>query len=209
MDPEKVTFFERFAPLPACPQYMKPIQHNTYSKTAVMDFTFPDNLTRLASAGELVQWSLEAVQTFFWSNRPDGPTPVAVGAFNPRVLLTLLTYSYAAGIYNSTTISAQCEHDDILQYLSMGIKYMPDRIRLFRGQNAPLLKRSLAFVIRRVYERAILSGSSKSTNPATWSVAIGQQEAQWRFQRAMQMDNAAPSAARASDWQTRPAGCEA
>jgi hypothetical protein len=166
---------------------MKPIQHNTSPKV-----TLPDNLTRLVSPGELVQWTLEAVQTLFWSNPPDGPTPVASGGFNPRVLLTVLTYSYATGVFNSAEISGQCQQEAVCRYLSMGIKYAPDCIRLFRGQNAQLLKRTLAFVIRRVYERAFLSAdaSTKPNAAGVWSLAIGQEDAQWRFQRALQTDRA-------------------
>ena len=160
---------------------MKPIQHNTSP-----NITFPDNLTHLVSPGELVQWTLEAVQTLFWSNRPDGPTPVVAGAFNPRILLTLLTYSYATGVFNSAEISGQCQQEAVSRYLSMGIRYAPDRIRLFRGQNAQLLKRTLAFVIRRVYEHAFLSANT----PATWSLPVSQQDAHWRFQQALQADNA-------------------
>ncbi len=158
---------------------MKPIQLNAQLTSNTSDFALPDNLVQLVSPGELVQWTLEAVQAFLGRTCQGIPS---AGGFNPRILLTLLTYSYATGTFGSAAIAEQCGHDAVLRYLSTGINYAPDRIRLFRGQNPELVKRSLAFLIRRVHTRRVCS-----SKPAA-SDALSEQEARWRLQRASQAD---------------------
>jgi hypothetical protein len=172
---------------------MKTIQFNSSLKVQVADFTFPDNLTRLVSPGELVQWTLEAVQTFLWSNRPGAPTPAAAGVFNPRVMLTVLTYSYATGNFGSASVVVGIERDPALSYLGMGIRFTADRIRLFRGQNMEVVRRSLAFVLRRVYDRCVSSPNAlaQPAETAGWNSVLSQQDAQWRLQRALQADASA------------------
>ena len=153
----------------------------------------PENLTALMPAGELMQRALEAVNTFFWAGAT-GETTFFTRTFNPRVMLTVLTYSYATGVFSSAAIAAGCERDETLRYLSLGARFADDRIRLFRGQNMELVKRCLAFVIRQaagsassgadLYGRkqvtALLNGFRNPTS--------GQQEAERRIDYAIQLD---------------------
>ena len=117
---------------------MKPNNLNSHRKPFEGDFTLSDNLARHVPAGELIQRTLEAVRTFLWSTKTGTSTPDLAGRFNPRVLLTLLTYSYATGVFGSAAIAEQSRRDDTLRYLSMGVEFAPDRIRIFRGQNSEL-----------------------------------------------------------------------
>ena len=152
----------------------------------------PDDLTCLLPPGELLQRSLEAVQTFFWSTRPGAATPVVAGTFNPRVLLTLLTYSYATGVFATQRIVELCEHDDVFRYLSMGIGFAADRIRLFRGQNSELLKRCIAFVIRHATDAAQtpVPGSANPTDAraAFRKLVFSQRDAERRIKLAIKVD---------------------
>lgn len=153
----------------------------------------PADLTALMPAGELVQRTLEAVNTFFWAGAT-GETTFFARTFNPRVMLTVLTYSYATGVFSSAAIASGCERDETLRYLSLGAHFADDRIRLFRGQNMELVKRCLAFVIRQaagdkssndyIYARKQVAGLLNGF----WTRTPGQREAERRIDYAIQLD---------------------
>ena len=177
---------------------MKPNSIHT-QKPAEAEFPMPDDLTRLVPGTELIRRTLEAVQTFLWSNKSSGTT-VITRRFNPRILLAVLTYSYATGLFGSARIVQRCEEETTFRRLSDGIKLGHEQLRLFRGQNSELVKRCLAFVIRQVCNQLISANPSKppadqsnSTNgipgvAAFWNMALSQRDAERRFRCAVQMD---------------------
>ncbi len=191
---------ERLARWRSCKEYMKTNSIYAPQKPAEKDFPLPDDLTRLVPGTELVRRAAEAVQTFLWSNKSNGTT-VVVSKSNPRVLLTLLTYSYATGLFGSVRIVQQCEQETSFRRLSNGIQFSHDRLRLFRGQNSELVKRCLAFVIRHVCNRYVSVSQATTPNdksnslngiPASagfWNLALSQRDAERRFQCAVQTDH--------------------
>ena len=146
----------------------------------------PDDLTQLRSAGELVQCSLEAVNVFFWAGAT-GETTFLARTFNPRVLLTVLTYSYATGVFASSAIARACEQDETLRYLSMGVRFSADRIRLFRGHHSELLKRCLVHLIQKASLSSPLAEDT-ATGKAIGSLARCWAEARRRVALAVRLD---------------------
>jgi hypothetical protein len=88
------------------------------------------------------------VQTVVWQINPSELIPVAGGgsgmACQPRFLLGLLTYCYAAGIFSSQEIEAMVRKDAILSLLCG--QDLPDGriIRRFRRYNRAVIHRCLA-----------------------------------------------------------------
>ena len=100
-------------------QGMKPNRNSLQLEPIAGNFALSENLALVVPPGQLLQWTFEAVQTFLWSTRTgDGPTPTVPGKTNQRVLLTLLTYSYATGLFSSPEIAQMCRADDTFRYLS-------------------------------------------------------------------------------------------
>lgn len=193
----------------------KPV--NTTENVGLPKTDWPENLASIVPSGEMVQWTFEAVQTYFWSGRTG--TAVLGGPFNPRVLLTLLTFSYATGVFGSAAIAERCGRDDLFRYLSVGIHFAPDRIRLFRGQNSELLRRCLAHVIRRVLDREdmadldnLFRAADESGSPtrgtAGTRMLLSQREARRRFEAAVSADSnlGFPAATSAPEFRGRRTG---
>jgi hypothetical protein len=62
------------------------------------------------------------------------------------MLLTLLTYCYAAGIYGSEDIEWACEHDVTVRYICANTLPTQDNIRRFRRANRPWVEACLVWV---------------------------------------------------------------
>jgi hypothetical protein len=105
----------------------------------------------------LVGLALEAVQTVDWRDHPvtdDGQE------FRPQMMLTLLSYCYAAGIYGSQSIEWAAQSDKTVRYIC-GAKE-PDwlTIRRFRRQNAELLRQCLAHILKHACALRAARGST-------------------------------------------------
>src|SRR2546427_7288586 len=72
--------------------------------------------------------------------------------FQPAMLLTLLTYCYATGVYASTDIELSMQHDPMIRYLCAK-NYLNLPVLLeFRRYSRDRIKECLATVLRRVWE---------------------------------------------------------
>src|SRR5439155_8426144 len=74
----------------------------------------PADLRQHVGERALIELALDAVQTV--GERLPRPLD-APGRHSPQILLTLLTYCYAAGIYGSEDIEYDCRHDAATRYL--------------------------------------------------------------------------------------------
>jgi len=107
-----------------------------------------------------------------------------------RVLLTLLTYSYAAGVYASEDIEANCYDDPATRYLAGNMGYRAAVLRAFRRANRPWIELALADVLARAAGAqpspgadSPLAASQSNLSPSTWLRA-----AQQRVQTAVLFD---------------------
>ena len=112
---------------------------------------WPGDLRQWLGTAELVKLVLEAVQKVDWSFPPLMTLRQQERRFRPQILLTLLSYSYASGLYESEEIEAGVYSDATLRYLAA--KSFPDRrtLRRFRRQQRELIKQCLIHVFKEAW----------------------------------------------------------
>jgi len=104
-------------------------------------------------------------------------------AFHPRVLLALLTYCYARGIYGSTDIERVMHKDKLFRALCR--EEFPDAriLRRFRRENRPVLQNCLSLVLRLA-----TPGAENARGDAAWNAEQSGEEALRRLDMAACMD---------------------
>ena len=114
---------------------------------------WPDDLRQWLGTTELIKLVLEAVQKVDWSFPPLRTLAEQSRDFRPQMLLTLLTYSYASGLYDSEEIEAAVYSDPTISYLAA--KTFPDRrtLRRFRRRQRELVKQCLIHVLKEAWRR--------------------------------------------------------
>jgi transposase len=113
------------------------------------DPRIPKDLTKWIESFTLVRLTLEAVEVGFAESTPDFRT--AKGGYRPKMLLTLLTYAYACGIYGSRDIELAIPHTKALRYLCSGHRPDANTLRQSRKQNRQWLQRTLAELLQRAW----------------------------------------------------------
>ena len=104
-------------------------------------------------------------------------------------LLALLTYSYAAGVYDSSEISHELDEDDLLRLLGTSLPLDHHVFRQFRRQNRSELRDCLSRVLRRARATAISSYADWSMG--RWLMVANndfEEEAEERINRAIRAD---------------------
>jgi hypothetical protein len=105
----------------------------------------PADLRQDLGEGALLELALEAVQTVGARlSRPLGSDE----RYGPPMLLTLLTYCYASGVYGSEDIAYDCRNDAAVRYLCANTAPDQETIRNFRRANREWIEESLAWVYR-------------------------------------------------------------
>jgi hypothetical protein len=115
----------------------------------------PRDLRRLVGEGTTVRLVLESVSDPTAQDRADGCCGQSANGLPSAILLTLLTYSYAACCYGSAEIEEGLQRDDVLRYLAADYRPQVDDLRQFRRQCRSELRRCLAEVLRRASEYGI------------------------------------------------------
>ena len=115
------------------------------------------------------------------------PVPAEPGGdiFTPRMLLALVTYCYAVGIYSSQSIEERICRDDMLRYLCAWKFANRDLIRRFREQNRLVIERCLLHICLALRKRQLraqkLDGAAAAEETArgtdtcfdpTWRIQI-------------------------------------
>lgn len=108
---------------------------------------FPADLRQHVGERALIELALEAAQTV----GARFPQPLETeGWCSRQMLLTLLTYCYAAGTYSSEDVEWDCRNDAAARYLCASTVPDQQTIRSFRRANRPWIEACLT----RVYHRA-------------------------------------------------------
>ena len=107
------------------------------------------DLRQILASRLLTELALNAVQEVDWSK----VRRVRRGAagYQPQMMLTLLCYCYAAGIYGSQQIEEVMRRDETVRYICA--RTYPDRaeIQQFRRDNRPMLEQCLASVLNQAW----------------------------------------------------------
>src|SRR5262249_39066205 len=121
----------------------------------------------------LLQWELvkvvkDTVQTLCWSDAADNasdPESSSCGAvvreseeLNPELMLGLLAYCYAIGIYSTEEIARRTEKDAELRSVTRNRLFPLGQILLFRSHNRELLRHCLSGVFQSAWRMRLQKG---------------------------------------------------
>ena len=108
----------------------------------------PEDLREQVAPDRLLRLVLDAVQVT--AELPgDGFVQRALPLGMPRTLLTVLTYSYAIGLYSSDEIEAELRKDPQLVYASAKATISATALRRFRRLHRLPIQRSLSAVLQQ------------------------------------------------------------
>ena len=163
----------------------------------------PDDLRDWMDRHSLARLVLEAIQA---ATLPSAPATAMRGGnagIRPHMLLSLLTYCYATGVYSATDMELGIESDQMIRYLCA--RNYPDifEIGLFRRYNRARITQCLMAVLRRVWELRFCGEDAEpirgvacfASLPARWTdpnlPPDFQCEAEQRIARAVRADSMA------------------
>lgn len=128
----------------------------------------PDDLRTVCPESELMRMALDAVAEVAPTGRGRWVDAERGEAVSGAMLLTLLCYAYAVGVYGSEEIEEACQSDQAFRYLCAGRVPGWSMLRRFRRANRALLTRCLAAVLRRV-SRGTGSGEAGRCRSGRWA----------------------------------------
>ena len=114
-------------------------------------FSIPWDVSEWVEKNVLLEWVLEEIATLDWSTTElekflrDNPN------YHPRPLVTLLTYAYATGLFESEEISKLCHRDPFLLGICGSYRPSPRVLDRFRRDNRGLLKWALVQLLKRAF----------------------------------------------------------
>ena len=107
---------------------------------------------------------LDAAQNLEW---PESELKLAVSsgyAFRRPVLLTVVTYCYATGVYDSKGIAIKIAQDEILRFLCAGTFPTWQDIRHFTNQSRDLIQQSLFRTCQLAHKLGTQTGAPEFAN---------------------------------------------
>lgn len=109
---------------------------------------FPWDLTEWVEKEQLLQWIEQEIGGLDWSNPELLNYLKAHPEYQPKLMLCLLTYAYATGVYESAEIVRNCYEDWAFRTLSEGHVPTTNAIGRFRRENRGLLKWALEQLLK-------------------------------------------------------------
>ena len=118
----------------------------------------PADLTGSVGKPALIKLCLDAVQGA-------GPTELArarqhLPGARPEMFMTLLTYCYATGLYDSRDIASAIRSDSTLRYIGAGSRPDWQTLRRFRRNNRDLLRTALVHVFKQTWAFHLETGEA-------------------------------------------------
>ena len=107
------------------------------------------------------------------------------------MMLTLLTYCYAAGIYASEDVEAACDHNAQVRYICARQYPSGATIRHFRRANRPLVERCLTRTLTEALKRQTAEAGRRGQSnwqPEALEAARIRELAEYKLQTAVLMD---------------------
>jgi transposase len=126
-------------------------------------FILPDDLSVYIGKKTLVKLILEAIEGLNPRASKFEATAKGRQEFQPAMMLTLLAYCYATGVYASTDIELGAQHDQMIRYLCTASCLNLPVLREFRRYSRDRIKECLATVLRRVWELRFCDGDACPT----------------------------------------------
>jgi hypothetical protein len=114
--------------------------------------SLPDDLSLYIGKKTLVKLVLEAVEGIDAGGSGRGPVTAEKVVIQPAMMITLLTYCYATGVYGSMDIELNIHRDQMTRYLCAKTYPDVDVLRSFRRDWRLSIQQCLATVLSRVWE---------------------------------------------------------
>ena len=136
----------------------------------------PDDLSYCIGKKTLVKFILEAIEDLDASRPGRETVEPAAPDFEPAMMVTLLTYCYATGVFGALDIELSTRHDRMIHYLCA--RAYPDCyvIRSFRRYHRDMIAQCLTAVLRRVWE---LRFRGEDAEPMQGVCSLGRSLGQW------------------------------
>jgi hypothetical protein len=99
----------------------------------------------------LIKLALEAIQGVV-PNFPGDNFQCEGRGYRPQILMLLVIYCYATGLYDSGEIEASLEHDPALRYICAGTRPDAYAVQRFRHAHRDLIVQILARLVERAWE---------------------------------------------------------
>ena len=114
------------------------------------ELAMPWDLTEWCDPVVLCQWITEEIESLDWTNQELIDYLRSNPAYQPKMLLCLLAYAYATGIFDSEEIVRRCERDEALRSIcGCHAPASGHALVRFRRENRGLLKWSLVQLFKR------------------------------------------------------------
>lgn len=151
---------------------------------------FPTDLLEWVDANTLVFFALEAQQLVDWKKITINITQADGTLVRSQILMTLLTYCYARGIYGTVHILEMIEEDSMVRYLCASQEPNEATLRHFRRHRRPQLVACLVQTLKSAWDHRQQSlrrntglAAAPEPHPAVFAL-----EAENRINRAVQLD---------------------
>ena len=125
----------------------------------------PEDLRDWLDEAALVRLVFEALHTVE-QDVEHLPSPKQLATGSPRLLLTLLTYSYGIGLYDSAAIERRIAVDPQLRYFSARTTPSANVLRGFRRYQRPFLQQSLSRLIQLAWNTRLWGGATQCLDRA-------------------------------------------
>jgi len=109
----------------------------------------PVDLTEWVDGCQLMEWVEEEVRGLDWENPEVQRVLQQHPEFRPKVLLNLLTYAYATGVFGKDEIVRRCYSETVYRLLSEGQAPDPHELNQFRREHRGLLRGLLYQILVR------------------------------------------------------------
>jgi hypothetical protein len=121
-----------------------------FNKVSNGAIDLPADLRDMVGRWKLASMALEAVQTVMEQSSLNGPVNHQSIQARHRMLLTLLAYCYAAGLYGSEDVESATRRDCVIKYLCANEQITWNELRAFRRQQRSRLCQTLVVLLEKV-----------------------------------------------------------
>ncbi len=136
----------------------------------------PDDLSFCIGKKTLVKFILEAIDDLDVGCLGRQAVEPAAPEFERAMMLTLLTYCYATGVFSALDIELGTQHDRMIRYLCARAYPEGCAIRSFRRYHREMIGQCLTTVLRRVWE---LRFRGEDAEPIHGVCYLGRSLARW------------------------------
>lgn len=147
----------------------------------------PPDLRQWVPEDDLVHFVINAVETMNLSAVSVNSRGSGSKQYPPRMMLALVIYSYANGVFGSRRVERSTYRDVAVRYLTGDTHPDHDTICTFRRENGPLIKQAFGEVLRLAREMKLLKVGTISVD-GTHIRANASKHKSLRYDRAGELE---------------------